>query len=424
MAIAIILLLVALYALCTAGAAAFLAANPLRLEVSIPREGLIARAAHELIAGAGALFLACQAGRLLGLIGLTTAAILWTLPGIHDVLHMSWGLPPVPALVVALTALVAVLAVLVLVVGEMIPRSIALRRPELTARYLAVPLRILQSLLLPITGLTQLVGIGIQKLTRDSVEPLTDILDRDIDSRVRSRIPATDGSVDRGEILFDNVLTMATVRVKDSMVPRTDIFGVEEGTPISDVLAQFVESGYSKLPVFRENLDRIVGLAFAHDLFSTPASLEDIIRPARFVPESKASKDLLREFLAGNSSIAIVIDEYGGTAGLVTREDLLEELFGDIEDEFDWDDDVLEQDSDGSILASGRVSLETLEDRCHIALPEGDYESVGGYLLERLGAIPETGHECRFDGCTFAIVKATTSRIELVRLVPDHPPAP
>ena len=127
--------------------------------------------------------------------------------------------------------------------------------------------------------------------------------------------------------LVSNVFAMGTIRLKESMVPRTDIFALPENTPLDILQQEFVSTGHSKIPIYRDNIDHIVGIAFAYDLFHDPASLEAMIRPANFVPETKLSKELLQEFLASNTSIAIVIDEYGGTAGLVTSEDLLEEIF-------------------------------------------------------------------------------------------------
>ena len=141
------------------------------------------------------------------------------------------------------------------------------------------------------------------------------------------------------------------------------------------------------------------------------------MRPAKFVPESKLSKDLLQEFLASGTSIAIVIDEYGGTAGLVTREDLLEELFGDIQDEFDTDDAVLRQINEHMYVVSGRVDIDELAERFDIRLPQGDYETVAGYLLERLGTIPSPKDEIVADGFRFIVLQATSNRIDLVRLV-------
>jgi len=205
------------------------------------------------------------------------------------------------------------------------------------------------------------------------------------------------------------------------MVPRTDIYALEENTPIDVVHNRFVSTGHSKMPVYRENIDNVVGMAFAYDLFNRPKSLEEIVRPAKFVPELKRSRDLLQEFLATGTSIAVVIDEYGGTAGLVTREDLLEELFGDIMDEFDTDQEILRQTGDDTFTVSGRVRLDELEERFGIELPEGDYETVAGYLLDKLGTIPTAKQEFDLDSYHFSVLKASPNRVDLVRITRNAP---
>jgi CBS domain containing-hemolysin-like protein len=145
-----------------------------------------------------------------------------------------------------------------------------------------------------------------------------------------------------------------------------------------------------------------------------------MMRPVKFVPESKLSKDLLQEFLEMTTSIAIVIDEYGGTAGLVTREDLLEELFGDIQDEFDTEDAVLRQVGEHTFIASGRVPIDELNEEFELSIPEGDYDTVAGYLLECLGSIPVPKEEFDLGGLRFIILQATANRIDLVRIVRDE----
>ena len=209
---------------------------------------------------------------------------------------------------------------------------------------------------------------------------------------------------------------MSTIRLKESMVPRTDVIAMDEQTPLRELQQIFVSTGHSKIPIFRENIDNIVGIAFAYDFFNRPESLEEIIRPATFVPETKLSKELLEEFLETKTSIAIVIDEYGGTAGLVTTEDLLEELFGDIKDEFDMDENMLRILSEVSVIASGRLEIDELAEKSTISLPDGDYETVAGYLLERLGTIPEVRDEFELDGYRFVILQAMANRIDTVRI--------
>ncbi|MEM6335720.1 MAG: hemolysin family protein, partial [Bacteroidota bacterium] len=212
-----------------------------------------------------------------------------------------------------------------------------------------------------------------------------------------------------------NVLDLDAVRVKESMVPRTDIQAIEAGASLEEVQEQFRATGHSKLPVYREGIDQIVGLVMAYDLFHHPKTLEEIIRPVHFVPDTKRSKDLLLEFLASRMSIAIVIDEYGGTAGLVTIEDLIEELTGEIHDEHDEQEFIVRQLDERTFVLNARAEIDELAERWGIALPEGDYETVAGLVLDHLGHIPEVNEEFDLAGFRFLVLRASQNRVELIK---------
>jgi CBS domain containing-hemolysin-like protein len=195
---------------------------------------------------------------------------------------------------------------------------------------------------------------------------------------------------------------------------------IEKNTSIEETLKVFISSGFSKLPVYQETIDDIVGVIFAHDLFNNPTSLSEIMRPIKLVPPSQRSKDLLSEFRKSNLSVAIVIDEYGGTAGMVTIEDLLEEVVGDIQDEYDTKDQVMKKLSPNTYVLSGNVEIEDLMGAYpEIILPEesADYETVAGYIINSLGRIPKVNEELLIDGNRFIISKASPSRIENVKLI-------
>ena len=220
---------------------------------------------------------------------------------------------------------------------------------------------------------------------------------------------------EESEILA-NVFELRSLRVKDSMVPRTEVVAVEEGASLEDVRRTFVETGFSRLPVYRENIDRVVGVVLAHDLFHAPASLSSILRPARVVPESKPARDLLFDFLQGGSTMAVAVDEYGGTAGVVTIEDLLEELFGDIRDEHDAAAAPVRQLDERTFLVHGRVELEDLEAEAGVALPPGDYDTVAGFVLAHTGSVPAEREAFDLNGLRVTVVRASQSRIETVRI--------
>jgi CBS domain containing-hemolysin-like protein len=204
------------------------------------------------------------------------------------------------------------------------------------------------------------------------------------------------------------------------MIPRTDIMAVEKNTSIEETLKLFISSGFSKLPVYQESIDDIIGVIFAYDLFSNPDNLTEIMRPIKLVPATQKSKDLLSEFRNSNISVAVVIDEYGGTSGMVTIEDLLEEVVGDIQDEYDTEDHFIKKLSGNTYILSGGVEIEDLlEEYPEIKLPaeSSAYETVAGYIINTLGRIPKVNEELLIDGNKVIISKATPSRIETVKLV-------
>jgi len=223
---------------------------------------------------------------------------------------------------------------------------------------------------------------------------------------------------DETEDVLANVLSMGTLRAQNAMVPRTEMRAVEASITREELRERFVESGHSRLPVYEGNLDTIIGLVYAYDLFKEPANVRDLLRPALFVPESKPARDLLREMLANNSSLAIVVDEYGGTAGMVARKDLFDELLGeDEEDERADEIPLVRRITPDTLEASGRVELDTLADRFGLRFPEGDYETLAGFLLHHLGEVPQVNDEFLLEGYRFTILAATPHRIEHIRMV-------
>jgi CBS domain containing-hemolysin-like protein len=224
---------------------------------------------------------------------------------------------------------------------------------------------------------------------------------------------------DDSEILH-NVLELSNKRVKDSMIPRIEIEAVEKDTAIDEVLNIFIQSGHSKLPVYRESIDDVIGVVFAHDFFHVPKSLNEIIRPVKLVPSSKKSKGLLTEFRQSNMSVAIVLDEYGGTAGMVTIEDLLEEVVGDIQDEYDVEDEIMKKLSENTYVVSGNVEIQELIDKfseIELPLEPSEYDTVAGFIINHLGRIPKVNEEVVIESKKFIISKATPSRIETVKLI-------
>jgi CBS domain containing-hemolysin-like protein len=216
--------------------------------------------------------------------------------------------------------------------------------------------------------------------------------------------------------------------VREVMTPRPDIVAIRSDATIEGLRQLVLEQEYSRLPVYAENLDNIVGLVVVKDLIQRTESLPgdrkvtEIMRPAAFVPETKRVGDLLREFQQKRSQLAIVVDEYGGTAGLVTVEDVVEELVGEIRDEYDSEAEPIVKERDDCFVFSAKVAIGDLVERLAVEVEEGEFETVGGYVLARVGRVPSVGEHFTFDGLEVEILEAERRRIHKVRLRRLPPP--
>ncbi|SHL08888.1 hemolysin family protein [Rhodothermus profundi] len=402
-------------AMLVAGAeAALVAANRLRLEV-LARQGIrTARLAQALLAAPARPLTTTLAG-------LTLAQVLLALGLSRPLLSADNAFSP-PGVVWGQVLLLVLGGGFAFYLGGLlVPAAVAREQANRLVQPGAALLRIASYLLWPLVRPAQAVSERLAHRLTIETDTVAAFMQRELSWQVQAAETETAPARDLDETesrLLANALAFEKLRVRDCMVPRTDIVAIEEQADLETLRQRFIESGYSRLPVYREHIDQIVGVVFAYDLFRQPQSLTQMIRPVRFVPESKPAHALLKEFLQTNTSIAIVIDEYGGTAGLVTQEDLLEELIGDIQDEFDVDRDeeyLLRRLDDRTWLVSGRVEIEELQE-AGLKLPEGDYDTVAGYLLEKLGTIPAPQEEFELDGYRFTILKAAQNRITLIRI--------
>jgi magnesium and cobalt exporter, CNNM family len=230
--------------------------------------------------------------------------------------------------------------------------------------------------------------------------------------------------------LLRSVVDFGDTLVREVMTPRPDIVAIRADATIDELRQLVREQEYSRLPVFTENLDNIVGLVVVKDLIQLPESasstarVSEIMRPAAFVPETKRVLDLLREFQQKRLQLAMVVDEYGGTAGLVTIEDVVEELVGEIRDEYDSEAEPIVQESGDTFVFSGKVGIDELSDRLGVAIQDGDFETVGGYVLARVGRVPAAGERFAFDELEIEILEAERRRIHKVRIHRAEAPAP
>lgn len=303
-----------------------------------------------------------------------------------------------------------------LMCGELIPKYFAREVPEFLYLTAALPIRLFGFIIFPVVKLTSNISRKITASQDEASKKYYDLFEIEDFTKLMKDGEEAGTVSEKESSMIRKVFELREQRVYESMRPRTEIVGVELDSPINDVIKTFISSGFSKLPVYEENLDNIKGVIFAYDVFSKPNSLNEILREALFVPETKKSIDMLEEFLSSGTSIAIVIDEHGGTAGLVTVEDIIEELFGEIKDEYDVDEVIYKKISDTEFIFSGKAEIDQINEKFGINLSIGDYETISGFISEKLGRIPEKGESFTIDSFFISVLKASKTKIDLIKL--------
>jgi CBS domain containing-hemolysin-like protein len=227
-----------------------------------------------------------------------------------------------------------------------------------------------------------------------------------------------DDEVDSEIQMFQNALEFSGVKARDIMSPRTELVAIDLFDSIAELKELFIETGYSKVVVYENSLDEIVGYVHSFDLFKKPASIEEVVIAVEFVPETIYIKDVMNLLTKKRKSIAVVLDEYGGTSGIITIEDIVEELFGEIEDEHDLDEELIEKElADGSYVFSARFDVEYLNQTYKLNIPESDsYGTLGGFIVDFTNDIPLKGEVITIGSYQFVIEEATNKKIELVKL--------
>ena len=219
-------------------------------------------------------------------------------------------------------------------------------------------------------------------------------------------------------VLFQNALEFSNVRVRDCIVPRTEIVAVSTSTPLDELLSKFIETGLSKILVFNEDIDNIIGYIHSSEMFTKPIDWTKSIISLPFVPENMAANKLMKNMLEEKRNIAVVVDEFGGTSGVITLEDLVEEIFGEIEDEHDTRNFVVKQINENEYVVSGRAEIDQLNESFSLNIPEtDDYQTIAGFILNHNQNFPKVNEIITISPYTFKIIKMSNTKIELVRLI-------
>ena len=320
--------------------------------------------------------------------------------------------------------------IIVLVMGEFIPKTTFRINPNKSLRIFAVPLLMLYLILYPISKFTSWLSMVLMRLfgiknEKDeirliSVGELADYMQENID-----KIEDENKEVEREVKLFENALDFSDTRLRDCMIPRNEIVGVDIAeTSREELSALFTRSGLSKLVVYHDDIDNVLGFIQVSEMFK-PADVnwKDQIKPVIVAPETMLAKKMMQNLLKEKKSMAIVVDEFGGTAGMITLEDLVEEIFGDIEDEHDRRKLVARKTGENSYEFSGRMEIERINEQFDLDLPESDdYQTIAGYIVNRLEMIPNQGEEHIIDRFTVAIAKKNGARLELITLKVNSEP--
>lgn len=399
---------------------AFVSANRLKLEIESRKKSRTGRMVNYFARNPEVFLTTTLVGNNIVNVVYATLMTIFLVGPITGI-YQSWiGVAPTPVVVLIIQTFIA--SVIIMIFGEILPKALFRIHADWWVKVIAFPQQICHWLFKPFIMISNVASGFVIRLIQPNAEPAGQIFRRqDIELIFRELRDTGGRDIDKedSEILH-NVLELSNKRVKESMIPRTDIVALEKNTSIDETLKTFISSGFSKLPVYEESIDDIIGVIFAYDLFSNPKNLSEIMRPIKLVPASQKSKDLLSEFRKSNLSVAVVIDEYGGTAGMVTIEDLLEEVVGDIQDEYDTEDHFIKKLSGNTYIISGGVEIEDLLEKYpEIEFPEetSEYETVAGYIIHALGRIPKVNEELLIDNNKIIISKATPSRIETVKLI-------
>jgi len=305
---------------------------------------------------------------------------------------------------------------LILIFGELIPKYLTRESPDSMIYIASLPIRVLSFLLYPLVKITTSITAFIVRSEKADGSEIVHLFDKNDlhdlieESSEAGEIEETDSDV------ISKIIDIREQRVYEAMTPRTEIVGVEIDSSIDEVLNKFVETNYSKMPVYQENLDNIKGLVFAYDMFKSPPDLKSIVRDVKFVPETKKSLEMLDEFVKEGFSFAVVVDEFGGTAGILTIEDIIEELFGEIRDEYDVDEQPVKKLGENVFILNGKAEIDFINEEYELNIPEGDYETIGGFITYHIGRIPLKGESIKINKYNLLILKSDKTKIDMVKL--------
>lgn len=399
---------------------AFVSSNRLKIEVDKNKgniaAGIISRFNRIPSRFIGALLLGNNVA--LVIYGISMARILD--PLILHVIPVGWHSETLLLIIQTLAA-----TILVLVVAEFMPKILFRLNPNNILKVFALPAALFYYIFYPLIyiyiGLSEFILKRFVKIkfTRDNL--VFSVVDLDNYLKEFSPDYSRQEDVQQEIQMFQNAIDFRKVKLRECMIPRTEIVAIEENDTVENLRKAFISSGHSKIPIYRNSIDNIIGYAHSADIFKNPETIRSIFRGIIVVPETMLANVVLSMFIAQNKSIAVVVDEFGGTSGIVTMEDVIEEIFGEIDDEFDFEDLTEKEISDSEYIFSARLEIDYINENYQLNLPESDdYETLAGLIIHHHQSIPSLNETIMIRDFTFEILEASETRIEKVRLTCDR----
>jgi putative hemolysin len=351
-------------------------------------------------------------------LGVTAFSILIGAVGEPIIAHL---FDPLFATGVSFILAILIVTYLHVVIGELVPKALALATREKLVLWLVVPLEGFYLATKPVIWIMQRSADAIVRLF--GVDPSDPAASSHTEHEIRMLVAQAPEIEEAEQELIYKAFDFADKEVSEVMVPRPDVVAISVDMPPEEALAAVIDSPFTRYPVYRGTTDEILGILHVRDLFKAlygsgieNVQIEEILRPAYFVPETKDLAALLAEFRKTNQHMAVVVDEYGATEGIVTLENVLEEIVGEIEDEYDLPDEDVERLDEHRILVDGTFPIDDFNEQFHQELPQEDYHTVAGFVFGELGRAPESGDEVTWDGLRFAVVEVDGPRIEKLEI--------
>jgi Hemolysins and related proteins containing CBS domains len=390
---------------------AFLSSNKLRIELD-RKQGKAYAAIFDIFLKHPGQFISTL------LVGNNIALVVY---GIYTTQLINPMLEPHIASDAAILAINTILSTgLILVAGEFLPKAFFRVKANLFLRIFTFPLAALYTIFYPISKFTTWLALAMLRvvgvrINRREAAPIFDTID--LVNLINEAKHHESVEPNHDIKIFQNALDFSQVKVRDRMIPRIDIRALEVSATIEEVKSLFIETNFSRIPIFDGSVDNIIGYVNSKDLFKEPKTVRDMLLPLNFIPETMSAQKLLTRFIKEHKSMAVVVDEFGGTAGLVTIEDIIEEIFGDIEDEHDEKDTIEKRLSEETFLFSGKLKVEDINERYGLDIPESeDYDTIAGFILFYNQSIPAPSDVIVIDRFKIKILRMSSTRIILVHL--------